>query len=30
MDAEKMSPIILVALIAHYIPNLTHVVTLKT
>jgi len=29
MDAEKLGPIILVALIAHHIPNLTHVMTLK-
>jgi hypothetical protein len=30
MDAQKMGPVILVALIAHHIPNLTHVMALKT
>jgi hypothetical protein len=29
MDAEKMGPVILVALIAHHIPNLTHVLARK-
>jgi hypothetical protein len=29
MAAEKMGPVILVALIAHHIPKLTHVMALR-